>query len=313
MKKNLGQPVAAGFTLIEMLVVIAIIALLAGLLLPSLMHARDIAKRNGDKAILAALDRACEAFAEENKGQYPVSAAWTFDASNKLDHHVVRKCSDNSTLAFGGSGNPAYPGACLLFDRLARNIDDATGNQLIGKSKTDRYEVGNLKTVQMKHPTKTGVLVDAYYFVDSFGNPILYYNFCVDSFVDNKVNAPRYWDEHNPADAVSKANKITPPAAIDLPKQNTPALPAAQPVPLAPTKGAPYSMRWNPKTGAYEYWRGRTKTDMATNAVNGSDFILISPGKDGKYVAASANPADVNKGPDFKFDSAADDVTNLSR
>lgn len=55
-----------GFTLIELLVVISIIALLAGILLPSLSKARDNSRRVACRALLSGIGRAIELY----KGQY---------------------------------------------------------------------------------------------------------------------------------------------------------------------------------------------------------------------------------------------------
>lgn len=55
-----------GFTLIELLVVISIIALLVGILLPSLNKARDNSKRTACRALLSGIGRAIELY----RGQY---------------------------------------------------------------------------------------------------------------------------------------------------------------------------------------------------------------------------------------------------
>jgi prepilin-type N-terminal cleavage/methylation domain-containing protein len=293
MERNTRQSVYAGFTLAELLVVVTILALLVSLLLPTFGRAKDFARRTADKATIAGLDRACETFAQENNGNYP---------------------SSTPVLVTRNAQTFNLNGAALLFDQLARNvIVDANGNVIVdpsnslglrtGRSRADMYEVGSFKTVQMI--TGAGVKLDAFFFVDSYGNPILYYSLCTDA-IFAAAQTERYWDEHNPLD---NANKIVPPAAIDLPRQVTLPYPALQPAPLPPTVGAPYSMRWNYDKPAYEYYRGRT------NSNNGRNFILISPGKDRKYVTASANPApaEVSKGPAFKFYPNTDDVTNLSR
>ena len=75
-------------------------------------------------------------------------------------------------------------------------------------------------------------------------------------------------------------------------------------------------MRWRvfdaqppnpPAPSRYEYYRG------VANTTNAPNFILISPGLDRIYRPASANPATVGNGVNFKFDPNTDDVTNLSR
>jgi len=61
-----------GFTLVELLVVIGIIALLIGILLPSLNRARETASRTKCAANLHNLGAVCQAFSNEHKGYFPV-------------------------------------------------------------------------------------------------------------------------------------------------------------------------------------------------------------------------------------------------
>jgi len=62
----------AGFTLVELLTVIGIIALLIGILVPSLSRARDQARRVKVQATLSAIDKALEMF-HNDFGEYPDS------------------------------------------------------------------------------------------------------------------------------------------------------------------------------------------------------------------------------------------------
>ena len=59
------------FTLIELLVVISIIALLIGILLPSLASARVAARQVKSKTQLRGYQQGCFTFAQENNGFYP--------------------------------------------------------------------------------------------------------------------------------------------------------------------------------------------------------------------------------------------------
>ncbi|MEM9420141.1 MAG: prepilin-type N-terminal cleavage/methylation domain-containing protein [Planctomycetota bacterium] len=60
-----------GFTLIELLVVISIIALLIGLLLPSLAAARETARTMQCASKMRQLAMAAEIYAQDSKGKYP--------------------------------------------------------------------------------------------------------------------------------------------------------------------------------------------------------------------------------------------------
>jgi type IV pilus assembly protein PilA len=60
-----------GFTIVEMLVVITIIGLLAGMVIPNLLRAKTAANDAKAKATLRALSTATESFATFNAGNYP--------------------------------------------------------------------------------------------------------------------------------------------------------------------------------------------------------------------------------------------------
>lgn len=62
---------AKGFTLIELLVVISIIALLIGILLPSLASARELARAISCSSQMRQLAMAAEIYADESKDRYP--------------------------------------------------------------------------------------------------------------------------------------------------------------------------------------------------------------------------------------------------
>jgi len=79
---------ARGFTLIELIIVVAIIAILAAILIPNFLHARAEAASASCEGNLKQIATALQQYAVDNGGQYP-SASAPVDVS-----------------LFGGPGNP---------------------------------------------------------------------------------------------------------------------------------------------------------------------------------------------------------------
>jgi type IV pilus assembly protein PilA len=64
-----------GFTLIEIMIVVAIIALLAAIAIPNLLRARMNANEAAAQATLKSYATACESFASASNGNYPTLEA----------------------------------------------------------------------------------------------------------------------------------------------------------------------------------------------------------------------------------------------
>jgi type IV pilus assembly protein PilA len=64
-----------GFTLVEIMIVVAIIALLAAIAIPNLLRARITANNTSAQTTLRALSTAAETFASANAGTYPNAEA----------------------------------------------------------------------------------------------------------------------------------------------------------------------------------------------------------------------------------------------
>lgn len=62
---------SSGFTLIELMIVIAIISILCLIMLPNMMRSRDAAKLSSCKYNLRSIAAAMESYATDNSGMYP--------------------------------------------------------------------------------------------------------------------------------------------------------------------------------------------------------------------------------------------------
>jgi type IV pilus assembly protein PilA len=64
-----------GFTLVEIMIVVAIIALLAAIAIPNLLRSRITANESAAQATLRTISTACETYAAATNGTYPGSEA----------------------------------------------------------------------------------------------------------------------------------------------------------------------------------------------------------------------------------------------
>ena len=98
MKKN------KGFTLVELLVVIAVIALLMAILLPALGKAREIAKRVICMSNVKQLTMAWMAYADNNNGKI-VNGAPSGPPNNKLAEAICQNCVRHTKAVTPTSGH----------------------------------------------------------------------------------------------------------------------------------------------------------------------------------------------------------------
>jgi len=137
---------AAAFTLLELMTVMAIIAVLAGLVLKGAGYAQNKAARDRASAEIAAISVALESYKADN-GEYPNSS-------------VTSGTLSKSTGASTGYVAAGY----VLFDELSNPTVANTANRSIYfEAKPDIRSTG------------TGAIVSgSTYFVDPFGNPYGY-------------------------------------------------------------------------------------------------------------------------------------------
>jgi len=83
-----------GFTLVEIMIVVAIIALLAAIAIPNFLGARRNAAEAAAQATLRAISTAYESYATRSGGDYNVPVG-TLVAQNYLNKDYVTDCTDS--------------------------------------------------------------------------------------------------------------------------------------------------------------------------------------------------------------------------
>ena len=148
-----------GFTLIEVLVVVAIIALLLTLFVPSLRQFQNQISRGRSQAIINLIDGACKMYYQDFKA-YPDSTPINYGATKWYGRHRLVQA---------------------LTGYLPRNEDGQDGygfrTQDNSSSRWNTVVYGpynGAEKLQVKHlPADT----DPYVFLDTFGNQIFYYRY----------------------------------------------------------------------------------------------------------------------------------------
>ena len=149
----------AGFTLIEVLVVVAIIALLVAILLPSLQSARRQAKVMVCAANLRTAGTGLMYYTQANKDFYPFGGDWAQVIRPYLQRLSFRKKFDPSEKVRGNDGDPAEakflscPGDPVRHH--TREIIEVVGGEQIRRSYRLSYGISNFLTDRLEDPGRT--------------------------------------------------------------------------------------------------------------------------------------------------------------
>lgn len=143
-----AQP-AAGFTLIELMIVIAILGLLAAVLLPNILGAQDASNETDTESIFIQLDHAAGAF-DRKHGIYPPANLKMPDKGSKLAKAVAKWKPDNgrntgieSFVAFVSQDRRGGTDLSVLGDNLCNTDNDKHGAELTLLGRTERLEIAD--------------------------------------------------------------------------------------------------------------------------------------------------------------------------
>ena len=125
------RPAPGGFTLVELLVVIGIVAVLVAILLPVLSRARDAANTVKCAANLHSIGQGIAAYAAESKGVLPASNTWKY-------LHVTADTQDPTAPSYG----TIHWSSSLFAD--ARLVNDGTDRAFRSRSGWEMFQCPSL-------------------------------------------------------------------------------------------------------------------------------------------------------------------------
>jgi prepilin-type N-terminal cleavage/methylation domain-containing protein len=170
-----------GFTTIELLVVIAIIAMLVGILVPTVNYVRKTASEAKQKAQLAAIDMAIMAF-KGDYGDYPPSDGWN-STSGYLDYCGAQKLCEallgwdllgfHPQSAWRADGYDKDGGDKTYDPAKGRDINNDKIPDTLNERVGPYLELGTANAFTLRQlfgsGTSTPLALDTYVLCDSFG------------------------------------------------------------------------------------------------------------------------------------------------
>ena len=127
-----------GFTLVEIMIVVAIIALLAAIAIPNLLRAKVAANESAALATLKTLSTAAETYVISNSGNYPTAEA---SLRGPTPPYINKQLCATTLSGFGmvcnfdsGGGGYTYTATPTSTQTGTRTFTMSTGGVLSGKN-----------------------------------------------------------------------------------------------------------------------------------------------------------------------------------
>jgi prepilin-type N-terminal cleavage/methylation domain-containing protein len=117
-----------GFSMVELIIVVAILGIIAAIAVPNLIKARDVARRSWFQSMARTIGSSLEVFAQTNRGRYPQDGIF-YEAPGRN----AAKWERDSGMPWVGTSDPAQQPSWRI-DYQVHNSPIAPGMRYIGLS-----------------------------------------------------------------------------------------------------------------------------------------------------------------------------------